>query len=70
LDSGVVSITGFEDSGVGSRNVIPESIVLVGTVRAFEEETRVMLKRKLEEMCSMTAQVYGGEYMLEYNDGA
>ena len=70
LDSGVVSITGFEDSGVGSRNVIPESIALVGTVRAFEEETRVMLKRKLEEMCSMTAQVYGGEYILEYNDGA
>jgi hippurate hydrolase len=68
LDPAVVSITGFE-GGDGAVNIIPESVTLVGTVRAFEEETRVALKRRLEEMCLTTAQAYGGEYVLEYNDG-
>ena len=68
LDPAVVSITGFQ-GGEGSRNVIPDSVSLVGTVRAFREETRVMLKKQLEEMCAATATMYGGEYVMHYNDG-
>ena len=68
LDPAVVSITGFE-GGNGARNVIPESVKLVGTIRAFKEETRVLLKQKLMEMCKATAETYGGKYVLDYNDG-
>jgi len=68
LDPAVVSITGFQ-GGNGGRNVIPESVSLVGTIRAFREETRVLLKKKLEEMCASTAQTHGGKYDLHYCDG-
>ena len=68
LDPAVVSITGFE-GGNGARNVIPDAVTLVGTVRAFKEETRLVLKQKLKDMCEATAKTYGGQYKLEYNDG-
>jgi len=68
LSSAVVSITGFQ-AGEGSSNIIPDTVKLVGTVRAFQEDTRIMLKEKLNKMCSAISSTYGGDYIMKYNDG-
>lgn len=39
-------------------NVIPESAELSGTLRCTDEQTRVMMKKRIEEIVQMTAQTF------------
>lgn len=57
LDSAVVSVTGF-DGGV-EYNVCPPTVVLRGTIRAFDHDVRDYLARRLEEIAIGIAQAHG-----------
>lgn len=50
-------------------NVIPETAVLGGTLRAFDERLRNALTARLEEVASHTAQAFGASATLEYERG-
>ncbi|KAK8351382.1 hypothetical protein V6Z11_A05G029000 [Gossypium hirsutum] len=53
LDSQVVSIGKFQ--GGGAFNVIPDSVTIGGTFRAFSTETFVQLKQRIEEVITKQA---------------
>ncbi|XP_022732688.1 IAA-amino acid hydrolase ILR1-like 4 [Durio zibethinus] len=55
LDSQVVSIAKFQ--GGGAFNVIPDSVTIGGTFRAFSKESFVQLKQRIEEVITKQASV-------------
>lgn len=50
-------------------NIIPETSVMRGTVRAFPHEHRQYLLRRLEEMANGIAAAMGGSCSIEWSDG-
>jgi hippurate hydrolase len=59
IDSGVISITQMHAGD--AYNVIPETAVLRGTVRAFRREVMATIKEKIERIASGIAHSLGGE---------
>jgi hippurate hydrolase len=59
IDSGVISITQMHAGD--AYNVIPETAVLRGTVRAFRKEVMAIIKEKIERIASGIAHTLGGE---------
>ncbi|KAK8581792.1 hypothetical protein V6N13_144794 [Hibiscus sabdariffa] len=55
LDSQVVSVGKFQ--GGGAFNVIPDSVTIGGTFRAFSKESFVQLKHRIEEVITKQASV-------------
>ncbi|XP_052488531.1 IAA-amino acid hydrolase ILR1-like 4 isoform X3 [Gossypium raimondii] len=55
LDSQVVSIAKFQ--GGGAFNVIPDSVTIGGTFRAFSKESFLQLRQRIEEVISKQASV-------------
>ncbi|MBQ9768295.1 MAG: amidohydrolase [Lachnospiraceae bacterium] len=45
--------------GGEAANVIPDKVILKGTLRAYSEETRVFLKKRLQEVAEQTAETFG-----------
>ena len=43
-----------------AANIIPETAVLKGTIRTNDPEARALLVRRLQEVCTGTAAVFGG----------
>ncbi|KAE8656995.1 IAA-amino acid hydrolase ILR1-like 1 [Hibiscus syriacus] len=56
LDSQVVTVTKFQ--GGGALSVIPDSVTIGGTIRAFSKESLVQLKRRIQEVIKGQAAVY------------
>ena len=46
-------------------NIIPSEVLIEGTTRAFEEEVRQLMAKRIGEIAEMTAKVFGGE--VEYD---
>eukprot|EP00301_Raphidiophrys_heterophryoidea_P025621 c8641_g1_i1.p1 GENE.c8641_g1_i1~~c8641_g1_i1.p1 ORF type:complete len:247 (+),score=55.62 c8641_g1_i1:96-836(+) len=67
LDSAVVSVTKFHAGSV--FNVIPECAHLGGTVRAFNEETRVLVREEMKRMVSGICSAMQAEADVNYIDG-
>lgn len=67
-DPMVVSVTSIQ-SGPESYNVIPQHIHIKGTLRAYEEEVRVMGKRRIHEIVEGTAALHGATATVSYEDG-
>ncbi len=59
VDSGVISITQMHAGD--AYNVIPETAVLRGTIRAFRKEVMATIKEKIERIASGIASTLGGE---------
>ena len=55
IDTAVISITQFH--GGDAWNVIPEEVVLRGTVRAFREQTQTMIEKRIREIAGELIQV-------------
>ncbi len=55
----VVSL-GKINGGV-KNNIIPDSVILSGTMRTLDEETREFAKKRLAEIAKSTAKIYGGD---------
>lgn len=64
----VVSVTTMEVDG-GAYNVIPQTVRMRGTVRAFKETVRVEAKKRINEIAQKTAAVFGATAKIEYRDG-
>jgi len=64
----VVSVTTMSVDG-DAYNVIPDKVHMRGTVRAFDEEVRLLAKRRVGEIASGIAGAHGGSATLRYEDG-
>ncbi len=53
-----------------SYNIVAESAVLEGTIRAFSAATRAQITGELDRLCKVTAQLYGGTAEVEWEDFA
>jgi len=66
LDAIVVSICSMETSQVGTFNVIPDDVRLIGTVRTFREQTQVLAERRIAEIASSVAVGLGASAEVHY----
>ncbi|KAL9682281.1 hypothetical protein QQ045_014076 [Rhodiola kirilowii] len=58
LDSQVVTVSKF--NGGGAFNVIPDSVTIGGTFRAFSKESFTYLKQRIEQVITLQAKVHRG----------
>lgn len=68
LHSVVVSICSFR-TGSDAYNVIPQEVILKGTVRSLIEEVRDLAETRIGEIASRTAEAFGAEAVTEYERG-
>lgn len=54
LSTGVVSVTTVQASG--ASNIIPDKVIIKGTIRAFEQETQELMHLRIKEIIEQTAQ--------------
>ena len=69
LDAIVVSVCSMETSQTGVFNVIPDFVKLIGTVRSFRPETRMLAEARVKEIAGGIAKAMGGSADVEYNLG-
>lgn len=67
LDSGVVTIG--QIVGGTTDNVIPGYVEIKGDIRSFNEETRVFLRQRIEEIVKGITIAHRAEYELHFNIG-
>jgi amidohydrolase len=67
LDSAVVSICSFKAGE--THNVVPQTAVLLGTVRTMRAETRDLVERRVAEVVEGTARLYGARANVAYQRG-
>ncbi len=67
LEAAVVSICVFQAGH--AENVIPQTARLRGTARSLTPEVRELLAKRVEEVVSATARVYGAKAKLTYRRG-
>ena len=67
LDTVVVSVCSMQTSQIGTSNVIPDDVRLVGTVRTFREETRVLAERRIQEITTGVASSLGASAQTVYH---
>ncbi len=67
LEPGLISIPKF--SGSTAPNVIPETVILEGTLRALSTESRKLLEKRLKELVEQTAEAYGGKAEIDFHGG-
>ena len=68
-DAIVVSVCSMETSQLGTFNVIPGHVLLVGTVRTFKPEMRDLAERRVREIAGQVAQALGTSAEIEYRRG-
>jgi amidohydrolase len=67
LESAVVSIGKI--NGGYNFNVIADEIILQGTARAYEEDIRAMIKKRMAEIINGIGQTFGAAIEFDYQDG-
>ncbi|WP_323036582.1 M20 aminoacylase family protein [Pararhodobacter sp.] len=68
LNPAVVSVCGFATDTM-AHNVIPDSVLLTGTVRTLDVATKKLIVQRIAEIATSTAQAYGAVAELDYQDG-
>lgn len=66
IDPGLITVGAIHAGKAG--NVIPVQVEMVGTIRSFTQETRMLLHRELENAFRIT-QAFGGDYHLDIDYG-
>lgn len=66
VDPGLITVGAIHAGKAG--NVIPVEVEMVGTIRSFSQETRLLLHRELENAFRLT-QAFGGDYHLKIEYG-
>ncbi|WP_340023068.1 amidohydrolase [Paenibacillus sp. FSL K6-1096] len=67
LRPAVVSVGTIQ--GGSAQNIIAERCRITGTVRAFDEETRQLIRRRIEEITASIAAAHGAEASVDYMMG-
>ena len=65
-DSAVVTVASF--NGSSAWNIIPERVVLEGTVRAHDPEVRRKIREQFEQIVRSIAAAHGATVNIQYND--
>lgn len=68
IDPLVISVTTMEVEGA-AYNVIPQTVHMRGTVRAFDEDVRLLGKQRVVEIAQGTAAALGAQAEVDYRDG-
>ncbi|TDL96616.1 M20 metallopeptidase family protein [Macrococcus carouselicus] len=68
-DSAVISNTVFQAGVVGAENVIPEKILLKGSVRTTTDSARSLIESQLKNMIDHLCGMYGASYDFNYIRG-
>lgn len=68
IDQAVVSITNMH-CGTGADNIIPDTAEMFGSVRAFTEETRSILEKRIPEVAENVAAAFGATAEVKYIRG-
>ncbi len=66
LEAGVVSVTQIH--GGTTSNIIPDRVVLEGTLRSFKPEVQARLEEGLERLCNGVAASYGVQVRVSYDE--
>jgi len=69
LGAVVVSLCSVETSQLGTFNVIPDAVKLVGTVRTFNAQTQLLAEKRIREIAQGVAAGLGATARLEYIRG-
>ncbi len=69
VDCVVVSICSMATTQIGTFNVIPDGVNLVGTVRTFRPETRQLAERRIREITESIAKAFGAQAQIIYRQG-
>jgi len=64
----VISVTTVEVEGQ-AYNVIPQTVHMRGTVRAFDEEVRLTAKQRITQIAQTTASAFNAQADVDYRDG-
>jgi hippurate hydrolase len=67
VDQGVVTIANF-NAGTGAHNIIADTAKLDGTIRAFRQETRQFLHKRLKEIVENVAKAFMAEADVNITD--
>jgi amidohydrolase len=67
LDQGVVSVTRV--AGGTAKNVIPEAVELLGTLRTFRPDTKSELRAGIERVVRGVTEAHGATYSFHFEDG-
>lgn len=67
LHPAVVSVGHFE--ALNPFNVIADTAKLIGTVRTFDDDTRDLIEKELDNYLSSTCQLFGATYDFQYKRG-
>jgi amidohydrolase len=66
MDNAVISICAVRAGELGAMSVVPETALLVGTVRTFRPEVQDLVERRLKELCAAVAQGFGATATVKY----
>jgi hippurate hydrolase len=64
----VVSVTSIESESK-AFNVIPEHVFLKGTIRTMSADIRKLAERRLKEISTSVATMFGGQTDIKFNQG-
>ena len=67
LESTVVTVGKIK--GGDNHNIIADRVKLTGTVRAYTEDNRLMVKNRLGQIIDGLSNMFGAKILLKYNDG-
>jgi hippurate hydrolase len=67
LESAVVTVTGIEAGK--AYNVIPQTLKFWGTIRCLDADVRLLVHRRMKEICEGIAAAYGAELNFHIKEG-
>jgi hippurate hydrolase len=67
LQAAVLSITQFHSGS--AYNVIPGEAKLAGTIRAFDDDVRKLIRERMRALCAGIAAAFGAEITVDIRDG-
>lgn len=66
IDSAVVSLCAIQAGDLQAMSVIPDSAVVVGTIRTFKTEVQTLVEQRLQEIASAVALGFGATASVKY----
>ncbi len=66
MDSAVVSVCAMQAGDLGAMSVVPDTAMLLGTVRTFKPEVQELVERRLKALCAGVAQGFGATASVKY----
>lgn len=64
-----VVITIGQINGGSKNNIIPNKVIMSGTLRTLDPDTRIYAKKRIKEVAENTATAYGGVASVEFEEG-